>query len=396
MFLISNSQKELGESLILLGENFDDEIPLEEKLQHIRKLAIASLTHFNLKNSKVIPFSFPIQIGKLNFFGEQITSIMDKEDLEYRISQIIERIIRSLFIKKQCRETISIISQGDELLRQGLMKVFVYFSSCIDIKKNRIYVNKPISSYYLTKPYIFCLFFSFIQKGNIPIGKFKVYSSERETGDIPFELSEDGFIPFYLEAETKSVKQWEDQNVFEKMYNASIGIIHFLSLKEVEEIEKILIHNIGNDKLLKGILHLLLSSEYPSNLVETMIEIIVRTTEFLKVPLDDILLKMKYEGKPSLTSRTFYNILPLLENSTLVALTKPNPKEISKIENKSLPVTDEYGKLMTNIHSYIIEEQISRFSRMPVMDESLRSILNKLDFEDKQLLISIIFNDKYK
>lgn len=398
MFLSATKQKNFIPVIADFFTDFSRKNTFEARVSKFKKIFLLDIENFYKKKTLEKTFKGRrFKVDEISFYNYNIDIVTGFETYKIMKAISMEKIFRTFFKNNEVREIIHQIVKGDEILKKAINFLIHFpeeeweFNSKkervkiktfdINYNKNILYINEPISLQYLKSSYLFLVLLSVIsdkEYDKIPIGRYEIHSSEEEWEG----LYKDDFIPFYMEILLDSFNEWENQDIYEKIYNSSLGVMHRLKLEDLSEIDTIISMNTGNIKSLKKIFCLMISSSYSENITNKIIQIILDLVEIIgsSIGKEIIYVSNKYE-KLYFYYRTIYFLLPNLTEEELFIL----------VENKNSKSVDEFGISRGYIGKYILQEQIKRYSGRNELDCSIKSLLNKVKFEDKQRLLKMIF-----
>jgi hypothetical protein len=149
-------------------------------------------------------------------------------------------------------------------------------------------------------------------------------------------------------------------------------------------IEEKVLNSIANRKALRKMMALLLSAKFPMECTEIVISVLNKIFDSLETDINETILDGRLSGLIKTSSKIFFYLLPSMKDSTLFEIAnKPN----------LICIVDEFGFKKDNITSYIVSEQISRYKDRDELDVSIRDTLEKLDFDEMEKLLYLIFKD---
>jgi len=405
MFLIAKNRKDFVKTLIAEVETARSERSFAKRVKGLKRLAFLDLSKFRVTGTDRTEPSFKrirFKVTPQKVATHTVSLVTGPETYRCIAAHGIERIVRAFFVDHHIRKVIELIVKGDEVLAEAIRRGRCYMDMWdhnsedledndrvsllpVDVlgPENQIMITGEMPSTYLKDLSLLAVFYSVVHgRPQIPLGIYKVTSTEAETAETPPEVDARGFVPFIIEPRLETFKPFEKETIHEKLFNASLGNTYFAKSGLLCTIGKVIMENIQSSEVLKRVLILLCSLTGTHDDEDIVFDLIRKTLGFLESTLDYEIKNLTFTGKRRITNRVFYNTMADLEDETLFSIAK---------DPGMLRVVDEFGVENQNVQQYILREQIRRFRNRPELDENVRHLMNRLDFGGKQSLMELAF-----
>ena len=403
MFITAKNRKDFFRKLIEFVEKNRSGRGFSSKVKALKSLAFLDLERFKVAGTDMTEPTFKrvrFRVRPQKISSHTVGVVTGPETYRCVVAHGIERVVRSFFTDGQVRKAIQAIVLGDDVLRKAVMAGRFYLErwehdvespeendrvSLLPVMPSedgsRIVICGEMPHTYLKDHGMLVLFFSVVfGEPKVPLGRYEVESTEEEAGSFPPEVDSHGFVPFTLEPRLDSFEPFEDETVHEKLFNAELGNTYYAKAGLLDDVERAILELMGNEPALRRVLVLLSGLVCTEADHGTVLALIDKTLELLGSTLDEEIGMGTFTGCRRIANRVFYHALPELEDGTLFDVAR---------DESLLRVVDEFGVENRNVRQYVLREQIRRFRNREELDETVRSLLNRLGFEDRQTLMEL-------
>ena len=380
----------------------------QAKVRLLKRMANVDLTSFRRPSDGEILPTFRGRRFKIDPVGvgtHTVSVISGIEDYRTILAHGIERVVRSFFTDRQVRDLVRDVVSGDEALQAAVRMASHRRESWdtgdgsppADVSLLPIApdgacgtrVDGPLPEAYLSDLASLAVFSSVMFGGcELPIGTYAVDDSRDDPGAPPDDIAGEGnFVPFTIRPRRDSFRFHQDAHPDEVLYNAWVGVTQRADMALVELVEHAIIDGRNNATTLRRGLALLAGAIGPwdGRAGEAGAVLIRRILGTLRSSPDTEIILGTFGHPRKMTTHALRTFLPDLRDHTLFRLSR---------ERGLVRLVDEFGVETNNVERHVLEEQGKRYRLRPELDQTVRELLNSLPPEQKQLLLSMVFEER--